>query len=42
MAQQFESALASTAEELTEKGFTNAAQLREQILLTGGYRHIDK
>lgn len=42
MAQQFESALASTAEELTGKGFTNATQLREQILLTSGYRHIDK
>ena len=42
MAQQFESALSSTAEELTGKGFTNATQLREQILLTSGYRHIDK
>ena len=42
MAQQFESALASTAEELTGKGFTNAMQLCEQILLTSGYRHIDK
>ena len=42
MAQQFESALASTTEELTGKGFANAAQLREQILLTGGYRHINK
>ena len=42
MAQQFEPALASTTEELTGKGFTNAAQLREQILLTGGYRHINK
>ena len=42
MAQQFEAAITSTAEELTGKGFTNAAQLCEQILLTGGYRHIDK
>lgn len=41
MTQQFELALTSTAEELTEKGFANAAQLREQILLTGGYRHLD-
>lgn len=42
MAQQFEAALASTAEGLAGNGFANTAQLREQILLTGGYRHIAK
>ena len=42
MAQQFEAALASTAEELAGNGFANAVQLCEQILLPGGYRHIDK
>ena len=42
MAEKFEAALNTTAEELAAQGFTNAAQLRDQILLTGGYSHITK
>ena len=42
MAEKFEAALNTTAEELTAQGFTNAAQLRDQILSTGGYSHITK
>ena len=30
-------ALNATAEELAVRGFSNALQLRDQILLTGGY-----
>ena len=42
MAEKFEAALNTTAEELVDQGFSNAAQLREQILSTGGYSHITK
>ena len=42
MAEKFEAALNTTAEELVDQGFSNAAQLRDQILSTGGYSHITK
>ena len=42
MAEKFEAALNTTAEELVDQGFSNAAQLRDQILSTGGYAHIMK
>lgn len=42
MAEKFEAALNITAEELAAQGFTNAAQLRDQVLSTGGYAHIMK
>lgn len=42
MAEKFEAELNTTAEELSTQGFTNAAQLRDQILSTGGYAHIMK
>ena len=42
MTEKFEAALNTTAEELAAQGFTNAAQLRDQILSTGGYSHITK
>ncbi len=40
MAEKFEAALNTTAEELATQGFTNAVQLRDQILSTGGYIRI--
>ena len=36
MREKFEAALNATAEELAIQGFSNALQLRDQILLTGG------
>ena len=42
MAEKVEAALNTTAEELAAQGFTNAAQLREQVLSTGGYIRITK
>ena len=42
MAEKFEAALNITAEELAAQGFTNAVQLRDQILSTGGYIRITK
>ena len=42
MAEKFEAALNTTAEELVAQGFSNAAQLRDQILSTGGYTRITK
>ncbi|MDO4813143.1 MAG: type II toxin-antitoxin system HipA family toxin [Eubacteriales bacterium] len=42
MVGKFEAALNTTAEELIAQGFSNAAQLRDQILLTGGYTQIAK
>ena len=37
MAGTFEAALNATANELPAQGFSNALQLRDQILLTCGY-----
>ena len=42
MVEKFEAALHTTAEELAAQGFFNAVQLRDQILLTGGYSRITK
>ena len=42
MTDRFEAALNTAAEELAAQGFTNAVQLRDQILLTGGYSLIAK
>ena len=42
MVGKFEAALNTPAEELVAQGFPNAAQLRDQILLTGGYTQIAK
>lgn len=42
MVEKFEAMLNATAEELIAQGFSNAAQLRDQILSTGGYTHITK
>ena len=40
MIEKFEAALNATAEGLVDQGFSNAAQLRDQILLTGGYQRL--
>ena len=40
MIEKFEAALNATAEELVDQGFSNAAQLRDQVLLTGGYQRL--
>lgn len=40
MIEKFEAALNATAEELIDQGFSNAAQLRDQVLLTGGYQRL--
>lgn len=42
IAKKFEAAPNTTAEELTAQGFSNAAQLRNQIRSTGGYSRITK
>ena len=40
MIEKFEAALNATAEGLVDQGFSNAAQLRDQVLLTGGYQRL--
>lgn len=40
MIEKFEAALNATAEELAAQGFSNTMQLRDQILLTGGYQRL--
>ena len=40
MIEKFEAALNATAEELVDQGFSNAAQLRDRVLLTGGYQRL--
>ncbi|MBQ8912742.1 MAG: hypothetical protein IJ054_01695 [Lachnospiraceae bacterium] len=40
LANSFENALNNAANELIDSGFKTAAELKEKILLTGGYSNI--